>query len=108
MLGAWLLVILAIGLEVSGTTALKLSDGFTQRGPTVAAVCFYVAAFASLGFAVASLDVGVVYAIWAGAGTALIAVVGVLYFGERMRPPAWGGIGLIVIGVLCVELFSHS
>lgn len=108
MLGAWLLVVAAIGLEVGGTTALKLSAGFTRRGPTIAAVALYVAAFVALGFAVESLDVGVVYAVWAGAGTALVAVVGALHFGERMRPPAWAGIGLIVLGVLCVELFSRA
>jgi len=108
MLGAWLLVVVAIVLEVAGTSSLKLSEGFTRRGPTVASVCLYVAAFGCLGLAVDSLAVGTVYAVWAGAGTALVAIVGTLYFGERMRPPAWAGIALIVIGVLFVELFSGS
>jgi small multidrug resistance pump len=108
MLGAWLLVAAAIVLEVAATSSLKLSDGFRRTGPSVATACLYVLAFACLGVAVATLDVGVVYAVWAGAGTALMAVVGTVYFGERMRPPAWAGIALIVAGVLMVELFSPA
>jgi small multidrug resistance pump len=108
MLGAWLLVVLAIGLEVAATSFLKISEGFARRGPAIVATCLYVAAFACLGFAVSTLEVGVVYAVWAGAGTALVAIVGALHFGERMRWPAWAGIGLIVVGVLCVELFSKA
>jgi small multidrug resistance pump len=108
MLGAWLLVAAAIVLEVAATSSLKLSDGFRRIGPSVATACLYVLAFACLGVAVATLDVGVVYAVWAGAGTALMAVVGTAYFGERMRPPAWAGIALIVAGVRMVELFSPA
>jgi len=108
MLGAWLLVAAAILLEVAGTSCLKLSDGFQRIGASVATVCLYVAAFACLGLAVATLDVGVVYAVWAGAGTALVAVVGGVYFGERLYWPGWCGIGLIVAGVLVVELFSPT
>jgi len=108
MLGAWLLVAAAIVLEVGATSSLKLSDGLRRTGPSIATVCLYVLAFACLGVAVATLDVGVVYAVWAGAGTALMAVVGTVHFGERMRPPAWAGIALIVAGVLMVELFSPA
>ncbi|MEZ5077929.1 MAG: multidrug efflux SMR transporter [Solirubrobacterales bacterium] len=108
MLGAWLLVTLAIVLEVAATTFLKVSEGFTRRGPAIVATALYVAAFACLGVAVATLEVGTVYAVWAGAGTALVAMVGSRCFGERMRWPAWAGIGLIVVGVLFVELFSPA
>ncbi len=108
MLGAWLLVVAAIALEVAATSFLKLSHGFTRRGPAAISTCLYVAAFACLGVAVSSLDVGVVYAVWAGTGTALVAIVGALYFGERMRWPAWCGIGLVVVGVLFVELFTPA
>lgn len=108
MLGAWLLVVVAIVLEVAATSFLKLSEGFTRRGPAITATCLYVAAFACLGVAVSTLEVGTVYAVWAGAGTALVAVVGALYFGEKMRWPAWCGVGLIVVGVLFVELFSPA
>lgn len=108
MLGAWLLVVGAIALEVAATSFLKLSEGFTRRGPAIVATCLYVAAFACLGLAVSTLEVGVVYAVWAGAGTALVAIVGARLFGERMRWPAWCGIGLIVAGVLFVELFSPA
>lgn len=108
MLGAWLLVAAAIALEVGGTSCLKLSRGFQRLGPSIATICLYVAAFGCLGLAVETLDVGVVYAVWAGAGTALVAVVGTTYFGEKIRWPGWCGIGLIVAGVLVVELFSPA
>ncbi len=108
MLGAWLLVVVAIGLEVAATTSLKLSDGFQRLGPSIVATCLYLAAFACLGLAVATLEVGVVYAVWAGAGTALVAIVGTVYFRERLLWPGWCGVGLIVTGVLVVELFSPA
>lgn len=108
MLGAWLLVALAILLEVAATSFLKLSRGFSRIGPTIATICLYIAAFTCLGFAVANLEVGIVYAVWAGAGTALVAIVGALYFKEKMRWPGWCGIALIVCGVLVVELFSKA
>jgi len=108
MLGAWLLVAAAILLEVAATSCLKLSDGFQRVGASIATVCLYVAAFACLGLAVDTLDVGVVYAVWAGVGTALVALVGTAYFGERLRWPGWCGIALIVSGVLIVELFSPA
>ncbi len=108
MLGAWLLVVAAIVLEVAATSCLKLSDGFRRLGPSIASTSLYVAAFGCLGLAVATLEVGVVYAVWAGAGTALVAIVGSAYFGEKLRWPGWCGIGLIVTGVLIVELFSPA
>lgn len=108
MLGAWLLVAAAIVLEVGGTSCLKLSHGFQRLGPSIATVCLYVAAFACLGLAVDTLEVGVVYAVWAGTGTALVAAVGTVYFGEIIRWPGWCGIALIVAGVLIVELFSPA
>lgn len=108
MLDAWLLVAAAILLEVAATSCLKLSDGFRRLGASIATVCLYVAAFACLGLAVDTLDVGVVYAVWAGVGTALVAIVGTVYFGEGLRWPGWCGIALIVTGVLIVELFSPT
>jgi small multidrug resistance pump len=108
MLGAWLLVVAAIGLEVAATTSLKLSEGFQRLAPSLVATCLYLVAFACLGLAVATLEVGIVYAVWAGAGTALVAIVGALYFRERLLWPGWCGIGLIVAGVLVVEGFSPA
>ena len=108
MLGAWLLVVAAIFLEVGATSCLKLSNGFKHVSYSIATVFLYIAAFACLGVAVSTLEVGVVYAVWAGAGTALVAIVGTKYFGEKLKWPGWCGVGLIVGGVLVVEIFSKA
>lgn len=66
----------------------------------------YVAAFVLLAMVLKTMSVGVVYAIWAGTGTALVAVVSALFLGEEIEWPAWLGICLIVAGVVLVEAYS--
>lgn len=68
----------------------------------------YAAAFVLLALVLKSMSVGVVYAIWAGTGTALVAVVSALFLGEAIEWPAWLGICLIVVGVVLVEAFSEG
>ena len=74
--------------------------------PSVGVVVGYAAAFVLLALVLKTMSVGVVYAIWAGTGTALVAVVSALFLGERIEWPAWIGICLIVIGVILVEAYS--
>lgn len=66
----------------------------------------YVAAFVLLALVLKTMSVGVVYAIWAGVGTALVAIVSTLFLGEEIEWPAWVGICLIVGGVVLVEAYS--
>ncbi len=68
----------------------------------------YGAAFVLLALVLKSMSVGVVYAIWAGVGTALVAVVSVLFLSEAIEWPAWLGIGMIVAGVVLVEAYSGA
>ena len=77
---AWLLLVAAIVLEVCGTMCMKLSAGFTKLVPSLLLFVFYVASFACLTFAVKMIDISIAYVIWAGLGTALIAVIGFWYF----------------------------
>ena len=79
---SWLILMVAIVLEVAGTMAMKLSDGFTRLLPSVLLVVFYLLSLAALTVALKRIDVSVAYAIWAGVGTVLVAVVGVLWFRE--------------------------
>jgi small multidrug resistance pump len=102
----WLYLALAIASEVTATTSLKVSDGFSRLGPSIVTVVGYVVAFLLLGLALRELDVGEAYAIWAGVGTALVAVVSYLFLDESMSWQAWVGIGLIVLGVVLVEAFA--
>lgn len=101
---SWLYLALAIVLEVCGTTAMKLSDGLTKLVPSLAIVVFYGLSFTALAMALKRLEVSVAYAIWAGAGTGLISVIGVLYFKEEMSLLKVLSLALIVAGVIGLNL----
>lgn len=105
---AWLLLGTAILAEVAGTTALKLAEGFSKPVPSIAVVVCYSLAFVLLALVLKSMSVGVVYAIWAGVGTALVACASFLFLGEEIEWPAWIGIALIVAGVVLVEASSDT
>ena len=108
MLLTWLCLLGAIVFEVACTTCMKLAQGFARPGYAWAMLGLYVTAFSLLTLALKRLDVSVAYAIWAGLGTALIAVIGVLAFGEQMT---WGRaicIALIIAGVLGLNLGGAS
>jgi small multidrug resistance pump len=104
----WLLLATAIVAEVIATSALKASDGFSRPWPSIVVVVGYAIAFWCLGLTLRSLPVGVVYAIWSGAGIALITLIGWFWFGQRLDAPALAGMGLIVAGVLVIQLFSKA
>ncbi|MBP2146020.1 small multidrug resistance pump [Methanofollis sp. W23] len=94
----------AIGIEVCATTCLKLSDGFTQPLPSLGVVVGYAASFWLLSLVLKDLDVGVTYAVWAGLGTALVAVVGILVFKESFTFFKAASILLIVAGVVGLNM----
>jgi len=100
----WLALAGAIVLEVSGTVSMKLSEGFTKLIPSILIFVFYAASFAVLTLALKKIDVGVAYAVWAGVGTALIAVIGVLYFKEPFSTLKAFSIVLIIAGVIGINL----
>jgi len=76
----WLYLVIAIVLEVIGTTSMKFSEGFTKIIPSILMFVFYLASLAALTLALKKIDVSVAYAVWAGLGTALIATIGIVYF----------------------------
>jgi small multidrug resistance pump len=102
------LLFVAIVLEVIGTTALQLSQQFTRVGPTMLLVVCYAAAFYCLSLTLKVIPVGIAYAIWSALGIVLISLVGLVYFKQRLDMPAIIGLGLIIAGVLVVNLFSKS
>lgn len=107
-LQCWLYLALAIGLEVAGTTAMKASDGLSRLLPSVLIFVFYGLAFVFLALALKQIDVSVAYAIWAGVGTALIVLIGAVWFDEALTPLRIACIGLIVAGVVGLNLASQS
>jgi small multidrug resistance pump len=101
----WLFLAGAILTEVTATTALKLSAGFTRLVPSIVVVVGYVAAFGLLSQALArGLGIGVAYGVWAAVGVALVATIGAVFLGESMTWVQVGGIALVIAGVLALEL----
>lgn len=102
---AYLFLALAIAAEVTATVGLKFSEGFTRLVPSVVVVLGYMAAFLLLSQALTrGLGISVAYGVWAACGVALVAVIGALFLGEPLSLVQIGGIGLVIAGVLALEL----
>jgi small multidrug resistance pump len=95
----WILLVVAILLEVVGTTNMKLSEGFSKLVPSVLVLLFYALSIVALTFAVHRLDVSVAYAVWSGMGTALVAMIGIWFFQESLTTTKLIALGLIIVGV---------
>jgi len=104
----WVYLSVAILAEVIGTSFLKSAEGFTRLAPSLVVVIAYLVAFYFLSLTLKTLPVGVAYAVWAGAGVALIALAGYLFFGQSLDLAAIAGIGLIVAGVIVINVLSAS
>ncbi|POX39592.1 ligand-binding protein SH3 [Streptomyces sp. Ru73] len=94
----------AILVEVLATTAMKYSDGFTKLWPSLGTAAGYLIAFVLLAQTLKTMSVGTTYAIWSGAGTAVIAAIGMLFLGEAANAARLIGIALIIVGVVVLNL----
>lgn len=101
-------LVLAIVFEVIGTSLLKQADGFTRLWPTIGTVASYAATFYFLGLALKVIPMGPAYAIWSGLGIVLIAAIGVMVFGQKLDFWAILGLGLILAGVVIINVLSRS
>jgi len=101
---SWIYLTLAIIFEVSGTTCMKLSEGFTRIIPSIAMFVLYGLSFVMMPLVLKKIDVSIAYAIWAGMGTALIAAIGILWFKESATMLKLVSIILIIIGVVGLNL----
>lgn len=101
---SWVYLTVAILFEIVGTSAMKMSDGMSRLWPAVVVVLCYSAAFTLLAQALRTIEVGIAYAIWSAAGTAAIAAIGVLVFGESLSLMKVAGIALIVAGVISLHV----
>jgi small multidrug resistance pump len=104
----WLYLSLAILFELSGTLCMKLSQGFYKLVPFILMFVFYIFAFTSLTFALKKIEIGIAYAIWSGVGTALIAIIGILYFNESINLFKICSLLLIILGVVGLNVSSLS
>lgn len=104
------LVYLAIAIvsEVIATTALKASNSFTKPLPTVMVVAGYASAFYFLSICLRTISVGVAYAIWSGLGIILVTLLSWAIYGQTVDRAGLVGMGLIIAGVMILNLFSKS
>lgn len=105
---SWLYLAIAILAEVIATTALKASDGFSRFYPAAITVVGYGVAFYCLALTLRVIPVGIAYAIWSGAGIVAISVIGYVMFKQTLDAAAIAGIGLILAGVVVLNVFSKS
>jgi len=105
---AWIYLWIAIVAEVIATSFLKASDGFTKLLPSLAVVAGYVTASFFLSLTLKEIPVGVAYAVWSGAGVTLIAAIGWIFLGQKLDAAAIAGMGLIVAGVVVLNLLSKA
>lgn len=104
----WVLLAIAITGEVIATTALKASNGFTNWNYGILSIVGYAIAFYFLSIVLKTMPVGVAYAIWAGAGVAMVTLIGIFLFDQKLDLYSYIGIGLIVAGVAVLNLLSET
>lgn len=104
----WVALTMAVVAEVIATTSLKATAEFTRLWPSVLVVAGYLLAFYFMTISLRVLPVGIMYAIWAGAGIVLVTLTGWLFYKQALDAPAIVGIGLIVAGVIVINVFSKS
>lgn len=103
---SWFILLAAIVCEVIGTTCMKLSEGFTRMVPVIGMCLFYAVSFVALGLTLKNIEVGIAYAVWSGVGTALIALIGIVFFHEGITAMKIGGIVLVISGAVILNLAS--
>jgi small multidrug resistance pump len=102
----WLILLAGIIFEVLGTVMMKYAEGFTKLVPSILVFVFYGISLAALVFVLEKMEVGNAYAIWASAGTALIAIIGIVFFKESVSPAKIISISLIILGIIGLEVFQ--
>jgi small multidrug resistance pump len=103
---AWIFLIIGIIFEVLGTICMKLAEGFTKLVPSILVFVFYGLSLAALVFVLRKMEVSIAYAIWASIGTAVIAVIGIIWFKETVSVMKIISIALIIIGIIGLEMFD--
>lgn len=108
MLNTWFILFIAIAAETFATTMMKASNGFTRLLPSLGVIAGYAISFYGLSQVVKVINLGVAYAIWAGLGICLVSLFSWLLYSQKLDFPALVGMGLIVAGVVVIQLFSQT
>ena len=104
----WVYLGLAIFSEVIATASLKSTDEFTRLVPSIVVLVGYTAAFYFLSLTLDTIPIGVAYAVWSGVGVATITLVSFVVYDQKIDAAGLLGIGLIVVGVVVLRLFSEA
>jgi small multidrug resistance pump len=105
---AYIFLLVAIVSEVTASTALRATEGFTKLWPSVITVAAYVISFYALAQTLIHIKLGIAYSIWSGIGIILVTLLGFFIYKQKLDWPAIAGIILIIIGVIVIQLFSEE
>ena len=105
---AYLYLTIAIVTEVAATSALKASEEFTKLFPSLIVIVGYGISFYFMTLVLRTIPVGITYAVWSGIGIVLVAIVGALLYKQIPDLPAIIGMGLIILGVVVIHVFSKT
>ena len=100
----WFILALTILFEVAGSTLMKLANGFTELWPSIGVFVCYGLAITGLTIVLRYIELSIAYAIWSGTGTALIAVIGIYFFGESLTTLKVVSLMLVIAGVVGLQL----
>ena len=104
----YLYLAIAVAFETIGTSAMQASQQFTRLWPSVLVVVGYAISFYFMALTLRFMPVGIVYALWSGLGIILIALIGYAVFGQKLDLPAIACLGLIIAGIVVIQLFSNA
>ncbi len=104
----YLYLLIAILFEVAGTSMLQASNQFTKLLPSIGVVIGYAGAFYFMSLTLKFMPVGIVYALWSGVGIVLITLISFVYFKQHIDIAAILGIGLIIAGIVIIQIFSKT
>ena len=104
----YLYLAIAVAFETIGTSAMQASQQFTRLWPSVLVIVGYAISFYFMALTLRYMPVGIVYALWSGLGIILLALIGYAVFGQKLDLPAIAGLGLIIAGIVVIQLFSNA
>jgi len=103
-MSTWLLLATAIAFEVAATVFLRMSDGFTKLWPSLVVIAGYAASFYLLALILKTgIPAGIVYAIWSAFGIALVTLIGMAAFDDKISPLTGVGLVVVIVGVVLVQ-----
>lgn len=104
----YILLLIAIAMEISATTLLGYSDGFTKIGPSVGSIVLYGFCCFFFAKALLGIDLGIAYATWSSVGIIAASIIAAAVFGQRLTATGIIGIALIIVGCILVNMYGAA